>query len=371
MADNIFQISYGATTVDAVYKTFVDQNIARDDAKIMAAQWLLENVYSAGRSFAYSRPFPATDAACSPGPFARGFAHADWIDGESTVQAGKTATDDGFNERFHKIEGDLDRLGTLAAESFTCMNAMRENLARALEDIRAELNRVNADLAKLKNGTTTVVPGVFGPIQKVPKFLGKTKLLDQVAQMWQLDTGQIVSLPEMVQAATPTMVNPATRAPGIAEILADEGEILRTFPDKVRVGDLVEKFGDRIAGDGRPLGDLLSALPANQEFENLAAVLGKVSELDAALIKGLGGEARVRAQIGQEAGSLAGTELGKVQEVSPALVQALEAEGVRTVGDLAGLNTTRLASIAAGKGVALSSREANVLVAKAMTLRNF
>lgn len=40
------------------------------------------------------------------------FAHQDWVDGEDVGQAEQTTGEDGFNTRFHRIESDLDALGS-------------------------------------------------------------------------------------------------------------------------------------------------------------------------------------------------------------------------------------------------------------------
>jgi hypothetical protein len=369
MSGTTFQISYGTTTVDTVYKTFIDSNIAVADAKVMAAQWLVDNVYTAGRRFAYSQPFPATDAGSQPAPFARGFTHADWLDGESTVQAGKTPTEDGFNDRFHKIEADLDRLGALTTQSFASLNAMRASLSRVLEEVRDELNRLNADVAQLKQQEGPITGGIFGPIYRAPKFLGKTKLLNQSAQLWEMEDGRIVSLPDAAQTATLPSNNLVLRAPDIAAILAVEPDIRAAFPEKVKAGDLVEKFGDKLSSDGRPLRDLLAAVPATQEFDNLDAVVNKITELDAALVKGMGGDLQLRQQFGIGEGPLGAAPLGKVHGIPPVLTQALEAEGVHTVQDMAAMDTNKLTAVAAAKGLALSSGDAQSLLVRMKTIR--
>ena len=40
----------------------------------------------------------------------RTFAHTDWIDNEDVVQAGG---DKGFNQKFHALEGELDKIGVV------------------------------------------------------------------------------------------------------------------------------------------------------------------------------------------------------------------------------------------------------------------
>ncbi|WP_207537838.1 hypothetical protein [Sabulicella rubraurantiaca] len=363
------QLSFGATTVDMVYKTFLEQKLDIADAKVMAAHWLLDNVYSAGRSFGYSRPFPPSEPDCSPPPFQRRFAHADWTDGESVVQAGKTeGGDEGFNARFHKIEEDLDHLGRLAAQAFTCIEGMRASLSQALDEIRAELNRINADIAQLKRGTMTT-PVVTGPLVTGPKFLGKGVILDRPAQIWQLESGQVVTLPQITETRTPQAVQPVTRAPGIAEILTEDPAILHDFGNGFTAKDLIEKHGNRLSSDGRPLGELLSSIPPTERFANSDELLGRMTELDASLVKGLGADAQIRENLGQATGSVGAATLDKVQDISPALTRALEAEGVKTIDDMASLDATKLTGIASRQGVALQAGSAGALLARVKTLK--
>ncbi|MEQ8764716.1 MAG: hypothetical protein RL885_12370, partial [Planctomycetota bacterium] len=98
------------------------------------------------RIFAYSEPLAAELPEDCRAQFARGFAHTDWIDGESVVQAEKTSLEDGFNKRFHDIEKDLDALGEDIARAFVCLGKQRSVVSRALDEIRSEINRIHSDL---------------------------------------------------------------------------------------------------------------------------------------------------------------------------------------------------------------------------------
>jgi hypothetical protein len=93
----------------------------------------------------------------------RSFVHADWQDGEDVVSAEGAGGDEGFNARFHKIEGDLDALSHDNARMFECMAELRADLAILLEEVRSELNRINADLHALRPsaGDTTLPPITF------------------------------------------------------------------------------------------------------------------------------------------------------------------------------------------------------------------
>ncbi|EKV27257.1 hypothetical protein C882_1759 [Caenispirillum salinarum AK4] len=110
---------------------------------------LAEKVGKSKRVFKYGETFDAERAGCSPS-FVRSFAHTDWIDGESVVQAETSTIEEGFNSRFHKIEDDLDGLAEDVSKSFGCLADLRAELAERLDELRQEINRVNADLHELR-----------------------------------------------------------------------------------------------------------------------------------------------------------------------------------------------------------------------------
>src|SRR5262245_38850073 len=72
--------------------------------------------------------------------FVRTFEHLDWVDFESLVQAGKTPEESGINDRFHKIEADLDALGDNVRRAFICLETLRAKLSICLNEIVSVLN---------------------------------------------------------------------------------------------------------------------------------------------------------------------------------------------------------------------------------------
>lgn len=54
--------------------------------------------------------------------YARTFEHEDWIDNEDVVQAGG---DKGFNKKFHDIEVEFDRIGTVVGSVNTEINRIQ------------------------------------------------------------------------------------------------------------------------------------------------------------------------------------------------------------------------------------------------------
>ena len=77
--------------------------------------------------------------------FDRTFEHVDWVDFESLVQAGKTPEESGINERFHRIEADLDALGDNVRRAFVCLETLRTQLRVCLNEIVTVLNAKGPD----------------------------------------------------------------------------------------------------------------------------------------------------------------------------------------------------------------------------------
>ena len=75
----------------------------------------------------------------------RTFEHLDWLDFESLVQAGKTPEESGINDRFHRIEADLDALGDNVRRAFVCLETLRAQLRVCLNEIVTVLNAKGKD----------------------------------------------------------------------------------------------------------------------------------------------------------------------------------------------------------------------------------
>jgi hypothetical protein len=356
---------YDLANATQIYDILLKKGIKQSDATIIVSEWIVDNARSAGRSFNYSQSFPAADPACAPPPFARSFQHVDWVDGESVVQASATpGGDEGFNARLHKIETDLDRLGALIAQAFTCMNAMRANLSLALNEVRDELNRINADLTRGKRGAGG--PVFNGMIDKQQIHVGVNSTNGKGAHVWKMDDGSMLAMP-IQTIRQPLVSDPTERGAGIAEVLAADPAIRRDIPGEITVSEMREKFGDRLTADGRSINDILDALPDEQRFDNLDAMVSQVTEMDALVMKGTGMARAVRESLGQVKGDIAAVSVERMPQMGKRLAGALNAEGVRTLGDLAALDADKLNSIAAKAGAMVTPGEAGALLARAQT----
>lgn len=359
-------LSYQGVEVQKAFDGLSQSGIQADIAREIIGIWVGEAAISS-RRFAYSHVLTAAEAACSPAAFARSFEHNDWIDGESVVQAGETPTEEGFNDRFHRIEADLDNLGALLAQCFTCMNDMRATLAGSLREISDELNRVNADLADLRRRLPAKSVAT-GPINSSLQFIGKTKYFDKNVMVFQDPEGRFVNLPDI--ATVNYAPSADLRAPKVAEVFGRDPEIVESFAEGMTKKEFVDKWGDRLTADGTRLSDILVSLPDGQRFDSPQAVVDMLADQDVSLIKGLGGEAQVRSNVGVAAGgNVAEAKIGQVEGVSEALSSALAAEGFHTVADLKDLSSERVVEIGLTHGVDVSTGLASGLLARGKVLR--
>lgn len=127
------------------------------------------------RVFAYTAPVDAAQPAQCRATFVRTFIHADWIDGESVVQAETTTLEEGFNSRFHKLEQDLEALAADIAKAFVCLGEQRAGVSRALEEVKTEINRINSDIFDCCDGKTGGTFFPFTPVPMTPTNMGTAR----------------------------------------------------------------------------------------------------------------------------------------------------------------------------------------------------
>lgn len=75
--------------------------------------------------------------------YTRTFTHDDWIDNEDVVQAGG---EKGFNQKFHAIESELDKISTTFGAANTAINAIqRVNFLQANPPVTLAANTASAE----------------------------------------------------------------------------------------------------------------------------------------------------------------------------------------------------------------------------------
>src|SRR5262249_39548237 len=147
---------------EVVYKSLTKKGISDFAASTIIGQWIIANTGHGTRAFSYSAPVAAQQPDCAP-TFVRRFVHTDWVDGVSVVQAGLTSGEEGFNDRLHRIEDDLDSLSADIKRLFGCLADMRASTAQALSEAANELNQIDQDLGRLWSAIDTQRGG-GGPI---------------------------------------------------------------------------------------------------------------------------------------------------------------------------------------------------------------
>jgi hypothetical protein len=346
------EINYDGVTVGELYETFTAKGINHSDASVLVASWIYENVGTTKRVFNYVEPFPSVEPGCAPPPFSRTFAHADWVDGEDVVQAGQSTGELGFNERFHRIEHDLDHLGTDVAKAFACMAAMRVSLRRLLDEIRAELNRVHTTVHD-----TGVIDGGVLHIDKIPnymsaldfgKYMGTTMFLDKKVSIWETKAGTIV-LPALETVGVDVVTGPKLKGAGqLSRFVAEHPDVQQRFPQEVRMDEFLRLYGDEQVADGRLIRDVLKVLPAGSDFRALDAMLAEVGEREAVIVRTtMGAQSAISAALGieSELQTVGDADVAKLGAVPTKARQALARGGINTVAELAKASPERVLSI--------------------------
>jgi hypothetical protein len=219
-------LSIGNLSVEEVYSTVTQKGLTSSQANAFVGEWLLINSGKAKRVFSYGQAFNAVEEACKSS-FVRSFAHNDWIDGESVVQASETPEELGFNQRFHRLESDIDSLGSNLALGFTCMANLRGQLKSLLEEIRVEINRINAQLDDTSSNPPLTINS--GLVQQ-GAFLGKFKINDKNMQLWHTPSGMLM-LPDLETVAAPIWNDPrAQRAATYSRYIEENPQVRATFP---------------------------------------------------------------------------------------------------------------------------------------------
>lgn len=370
-------INFGGMTVDQVFNAVTKVGVAEADAKIIAASWIFENLGRTQRVFGYAENFPATDAACQIAPFVRQFVHADWVDGEDVVQAGATPGEDGFNQRFHRIEDDLDALGARVATLSACLAAMRASLRKLLDELRIEINRINSDLFSCCNKGSPIGPVVTLPPAYVPGlidtgiYMGSTKFFDQNISIWQTKQGTIV-LPAIETLGVQAVAGGRVRTAGyLAKYIAEKAEVRQRFPNEFVVKDLVAAFGDDKLEDGRTLFEATKILPQDAKFTGLDALVDEVSAREAATLRTLAGsKAAITVALGldERREKTSDAKVDGLSSLPQDARNALIRKGIGTVGKLAGMEPRELSSIMRDAGVKLRAGDAAAWITDAKTL---
>ncbi len=363
MAQETFTVA--GVPVAQVIEQIQKAGVSRSDAALLAGSWIFENLGRTQRTFNYATDFPPADPHCVSA-FVKSFAHQDWVDGESVVQAEQTTGEEGFNVRFHRIEGDLAGLGEEVAKAFTCLAEMRRELRSLLDELRAEINRLNSDVFDLRTrgGVLTAPPPGGGRITDVldaSQFKGVTKFLNKDVAVWQTAQGLMVLPAITAVAANPEDDPRVSRVRELSKLLQQDQDIRGAFTGPVTKGELVARFGDVVGPEGTPLKALVAILPEGAQFASPDALTNDVAEREAGAIST--SEERVGAiadalGVG-EAGvqGIASAPVTALGGVPPAASTALAASGITSIDKLAAADPDEVARTLTTSGVRVTASD--------------
>ncbi|GAB3142953.1 hypothetical protein GCM10027290_18490 [Micromonospora sonneratiae] len=369
------QINFDGLTVDQLYETFTEKEIHPSDAAVLVSSWIYENIGRTRRVFNFVESFPSVEPGCQPAPFNRTFHHADWVDGEDVVQAGQTTGELGFNERFHRIEADIDELAARIAKSFTCMAAMRLSLRRLLDEIRAEINRLHETTYDTRVSAPVNfdrIPNYMGVLD-FGQYMGTTRFLDKNVSVWQTKNGTLV-LPAVETMGVDVVIGPKLKnAAYFHRFVIETPEVRERFKEQVPLEELLELFGDVQVADGRTVRDVLKVLPAKSSYANLATMISEVGEREAAIVRTtMGAHSAISAALGIEGEleTVTDADVAKLNAVPSRARTALTKAGINTVGELAKAEPDTIMRILDEQGVRAEIGDAAEWTAFANTLTN-
>lgn len=368
------QINYDGLTVTELYEAFTTKGIEPADASILVSSWIYENVGRTRRVFNYVQQFPGVEPACQPPPFVRTFQHDDWVDGEDVVQAGATTGELGFNERFHRIESDLDHLGSDVAKVFTCMAAMRKSLRTLLDEIRAEINRIHDTTHDFVSVLPTVdkVPNYLGVLD-VGKYMGTTKFLDKTVSVWETKNGTIV-LPAVETLGVDVVLGPKLKnAAMLNRFIAENEAVGGKFPRDFTLEQFLDTYGEEQVADGRTVRDVLKVLPAESHFENVTDMVKETGSREAAIVRTtLGAQSAVAAALGIDADleRVTDADVAKLGAVPTKARIVMAKAGINTVGALADASPGTLLELMNQAGVRATAGDVAEWTSFARTMTN-
>ena len=385
---NIWTETIG-TDPDALVSGLLSKGIDKYDALRLINNLVAVNLGQAPRHFTFTSPLPTSDPSpCAP-TFARTFSHQDWVDGESTVQAGESADDKGFNWRFNAIAADIDALHADTQHLFQCLSTLRGALVQALQDVSAELNRIDSDLAGL---STRVQPKTqWETFVDAPQFLGVRDLDGSKVTMWK--TGQnVVVLPGVDTVALQDTVSQRVATGGLVAQYAEENpQFGKDLAAGKSVNDLISTYGNQRLADGRTIAQALNVLPLTSAFPDAPSLVTAVNSQEQAFLRStVGSVDAVGAVVGvtsegsplssASAFSVVSGVVGAAQAATgtetatgsrATLNAGLNAAGFSTVADFSGKSAAQIVTALGKQGITVTQGQASNILAQASMLTGF
>jgi len=358
---------------EPIMEEILNKGINKYDAAKLVNNLIAINLGQAPRRFNFSSPLPTPTATCTP-TFVRQFSHQDWVDGESVVQASESADDKGFNWRFNAISGDLDNLHADTKTLFTCLDNLRAALVHALEDVAAELNRIDTDLAGLGTRVLPQTPWHYG-IVDAPQFLGVREFDGSKVTMWQHENNVFVLPAVDTVGLTNTLTQHINTGPVMVDYTASDNNFATDLGKGMTVSQLIAKYGSNPVGDGRTVGQVLSILPPDATFQDSTSLVNSLVTVEQGYIRSTVGSLDAASAVtgvtstGAPISAVsAGVLAGSVTGAPTNLQSVIAAAGLGSVSDIAALSAEDLTSALSKSGVKLSATQARQLQVAAKTI---
>lgn len=376
MADDI--LSFQGLKAETLLKTLIEEKgIPRADAGIMVSSWLFENFRTIPHRFDYATPFDAVDAHCVSA-FQRTFHHVDWVDGENVVQAEETTLEEGFNRRFHRIENDLDALGAEVGKVFACLADMRRSVRTLLDEVRAELNRLNQAMnqGRVERGPAAAKEAPpFGELLEANTFMGKTRFGDKDVTLWKTAHG-LMMLPSVASFGVDPVDDVRVRRAGeIGFVAKEDPQVRDAFAGGPRTKkEMVDAFGDVVGPSGMKVREMLAIVPDDTRFNSADEMVHVVADREAAALRTTEGAGAAIANafgVERDVGTVADAKVERFETIPADARTAMVGAGVDTMDKLAGANADDLANRLRTAGVAnVSPGRVASWAAVARTLKN-
>jgi hypothetical protein len=354
-----------------VYSALTAKGVSEAEATKIVGEWILHTGGFGTRTFTYANPVsPTLGPNCTP-HFVRSFVHQDWVDGVSVVQAGRTTGEEGFNDRLHRIENDLDALAADTKRLFECLGELRSAVAQAFTEVANELNFIDQQLSG-KSEPPHVIGEGGGIVKSAPQYIGTTTYFGKPVNVWQTDQGML-TVPAL-QVTQPSVDPLVSNTGNFAKFAEAHPELSSLFSGgKASVESIVNRFGsDTIDASGTTVKEALGVLPPGAEYQNVAELSSGLAAANAAVLRATGRSGAAVATSFTDLGSgiqnVSNAPVARLQGVPTQTATALSAAGITTVGALAGASATQVQQALTTGGVTTSLADAASLAATAKTL---
>lgn len=372
-SDNAFLINGVSST--AVTKTLKDSGLTNAAVAEIVGGWFVGVTGAVSpAAFKFSTVVQAVDPNCAI-TYGRTFAHTDWVDGESRVQAGMTPEELGVNARFHGIENEFDSVGAQFRSVGSCMAEIRADLVGVVRELEAKITALQNQLHGLRQETKpSKAPGILGTVT----IDGKDQFITQFGDDFKFIGFETVPLkdpkgplinpqrefrPENIQPDELVRV-----VAGLEDTLVQPGVLdLLERGEPTTVGELRRVASDVTLPTGESFGSVIANLPADTKFSGVNDALTKITEhvvgeLPAGTATGL----KTTVLTGEASGRVGGAVLNSGVDaigLEANMVRALDDAGLGTVGKLSSASRADIAGALQSAG--LDSGRAGSIFAKA------